>query len=194
MVLGEPQILGQMKQAVRLADRPARWAPRCTSCSSAASRWPRRCAALHRDRRAFSISMAAAAVRLASAALRGSAQDQGAVRRRRRDDRTGGHALRRAQGPKAIAHWPTARWSAAKAGQPLRRRRAALSDMPARLHEFDIVVSCTASTLPIIGLGAGRARVEGAQAPADVHGRPGRAARHRARGGAPVRRVPVHRG
>ncbi len=35
MVLGEPQILGQM----------ARWAPRCTSCSSAASRWPRKCAA-----------------------------------------------------------------------------------------------------------------------------------------------------
>jgi glutamyl-tRNA reductase len=26
--------------------------------------------------------------------------------------------------------------------------------MPTRLHEFDIVVSCTASTLPIIGLGA----------------------------------------
>jgi glutamyl-tRNA reductase len=29
-----------------------------------------------------------------------------------------------------------------------------LADMPARLHEFDAVVSCTASTLPIIGLGA----------------------------------------
>jgi glutamyl-tRNA reductase len=29
-----------------------------------------------------------------------------------------------------------------------------LSDLPDRLHEFDAVVSCTASTLPIIGLGA----------------------------------------
>ena len=29
-----------------------------------------------------------------------------------------------------------------------------LSDLPARLHEFDAVVSCTASTLPLIGLGA----------------------------------------
>ena len=29
-----------------------------------------------------------------------------------------------------------------------------LSDLPARLHEFDAVISCTASTLPIIGLGA----------------------------------------
>ena len=29
-----------------------------------------------------------------------------------------------------------------------------LSDLPSRLHEFDAVISCTASTLPIIGLGA----------------------------------------
>jgi glutamyl-tRNA reductase len=30
----------------------------------------------------------------------------------------------------------------------------ALGELPNRLHEFDIVVSCTASSLPIIGLGA----------------------------------------
>ena len=29
-----------------------------------------------------------------------------------------------------------------------------LADLPQRLHEFDAVVSCTASSLPIIGLGA----------------------------------------
>jgi glutamyl-tRNA reductase len=29
-----------------------------------------------------------------------------------------------------------------------------LADLPQRLHEFDAVISCTASTLPIIGLGA----------------------------------------
>jgi glutamyl-tRNA reductase len=29
-----------------------------------------------------------------------------------------------------------------------------LADLPSRLHEFDIVISCTASSLPIIGLGA----------------------------------------
>jgi glutamyl-tRNA reductase len=29
-----------------------------------------------------------------------------------------------------------------------------LADLPTRLHEFDAVISCTASTLPIIGLGA----------------------------------------
>jgi glutamyl-tRNA reductase len=29
-----------------------------------------------------------------------------------------------------------------------------LADLPQRLHDFDVVISCTASTLPIIGLGA----------------------------------------
>jgi len=29
-----------------------------------------------------------------------------------------------------------------------------LADLPKKLHEFDVVVSCTASTLPLIGLGA----------------------------------------
>jgi len=29
-----------------------------------------------------------------------------------------------------------------------------LADLPGRLHEFDAVISCTASTLPLIGLGA----------------------------------------
>lgn len=29
-----------------------------------------------------------------------------------------------------------------------------LSDLPSRLHEFDAIISCTASSLPLIGLGA----------------------------------------
>ena len=41
-----------------------------------------------------------------------------------------------------------------EAGRPLRRQALRLADLPQRLHEFDAVVSCTASTLPIIGLGA----------------------------------------
>ena len=43
-------------------------------------------------------------------------------------------------------------------GEELARKFGAevmcLSDMPDRLHEFDAVVSCTASTLPLIGLGS----------------------------------------
>jgi glutamyl-tRNA reductase len=43
-------------------------------------------------------------------------------------------------------------------GEKLAKRFGAeavrLADLPARLHEFDVVVSCTASSLPLIGLGA----------------------------------------
>ena len=33
------------------------------------------------------------------------------------------------------------------------RRAIRLADLPEQLHQFDIVISCTASTLPLIGLG-----------------------------------------
>jgi glutamyl-tRNA reductase len=42
----------------------------------------------------------------------------------------------------------------AKLAERLKGRAMPLSDLPSRMHEFDIIVSCTASTLPIIGLGA----------------------------------------
>lgn len=35
-----------------------------------------------------------------------------------------------------------------------------LADLPQRLHEYDAIVSCTASTLPIIGLGAVRSALK----------------------------------
>ncbi|RRQ95554.1 glutamyl-tRNA reductase, partial [Enterococcus faecalis] len=38
--------------------------------------------------------------------------------------------------------------------QGLNARAVRLAELPTKLAEFDIVVSCTASTLPIIGLGA----------------------------------------
>ena len=43
---------------------------------------------------------------------------------------------------------------AARLVEKVGARAIALSAMPARLHEFDVVVSCTASALPLIGLGA----------------------------------------
>ena len=127
------------------------------------------------------------------AAVRGPARDPGAVRRRRRDDRAGRDALRGAQAARAW-RWPTARSSAARswprASAP---RRCALADLPAApgrvRHRHLLHRELAADHRP----GRGRARAEGAPAPADVHGRPGRAARHRARGGAPGRRLPLHR-
>ena len=68
-----------------------------------------------------------------------------------------------------------------------------LADLPTRLHEFDVVISCTASTLPIIGLGAVERALKAAPPAPDLHGRPGGAARHRARSRRAERRLPVHR-
>jgi len=42
MVVGEPQILGQMKEAVRTAESAGRWVRFSTSCSSARSPWQRK--------------------------------------------------------------------------------------------------------------------------------------------------------
>jgi glutamyl-tRNA reductase len=98
MVLGEPQILGQMKQAVREADEAG-------TLGTTLHQLFQRSFAVAKEVRtsteigSHSISMAAAAVRLASQLFE-DLREQRAVRRRRRDDRTGGHALcrPRAQG------------------------------------------------------------------------------------------------
>ena len=133
--------------------RPARSARRCTRCSSARSRSPRKCAR-STEIGAHSISMAAAAVRLAVAAVRGPARDQGAVRRRRRDDRAGRDPFR---GPHAAGdgrgepHPRARREARRRASAP---RRCGWPTCRRGWREFDVVVSCTASSLPIIGLGA----------------------------------------
>jgi glutamyl-tRNA reductase len=41
-----------------------------------------------------------------------------------------------------------------KLAQQYNAQAIRLADLPERLHEFDVVISCTASTLPLIGLGA----------------------------------------
>jgi len=152
MVLGEPQILGQLKDAVRAAEEAG-------ALGTTLSQMFQRSFAVAKQVRssteigAHSISMAAAAVRLASQLF----EDLGDVRvlfvgagemielcathfaaRRPKSIMIANRTLER--GEKLAAHF---------GGQVMR-----LSDLPDRLHEFDAVVSCTASTLPIIGLGA----------------------------------------
>jgi glutamyl-tRNA reductase len=152
MVLGEPQILGQMKDAVRAADEAG-------ALGTTLSQMFQRSFAVAKQVRssteigAHSISMAAAAVRLASQLF----EDLGEARllfvgagemielcathfaaRKPHSIMIANRTLER--GEKLAAHF---------GGQVMR-----LSDLPDRLNEFDAVVSCTASTLPIIGLGA----------------------------------------
>ena len=152
MVLGEPQILGQMKQAVRHAESAG-------SLGLVLNRLFQRTFAVAKDVRtqtdigSASISMAAAAVKLAERIFPSIVRPAAAADRRGRDDRPDGDAFRRAQA-RSRSPSPTARWSAAsELAARFGAEAITLNEMPERLHEFDIVVTCTASTLPILGKG-----------------------------------------
>ena len=152
MVLGEPQILGQMKQAVRLADEAG-------TLGTTLHQMFQRSFAVAKEVRsateigAHSISMAAAAVRLASQLF----EDLGQIKvlfvgAGEMIELVATHFGARQPRAMALANRTLDRGErlASRFGGEAMR----LSDMPARLHEFDAVISCTASTLPLIGLGA----------------------------------------
>ncbi|MGH6647420.1 glutamyl-tRNA reductase [Aquabacterium sp.] len=152
MVLGEPQILGQMKQAVREADAAG-------TLGTTLHQLFQRSFAVAKEVRtsteigAHSISMAAAAVRLASQLF----EDLGKTRilfvgAGEMIELTATHFAGRAPRSMAVANRTLERGE--KLASHLGAQALRLADLPERLHEFDIVVSCTASTLPIIGLGA----------------------------------------
>jgi glutamyl-tRNA reductase len=152
MVLGEPQILGQMKQAVRVADEAG-------TLGTTLHQLFQRSFAVAKEVRssteigAHSISMAAAAVRLAGQLFEDLSQIRVLfVGAGEMIELVATHF--EAKSPKSIALANRTlergeRLAARFGGEALQ-----LADIPSRLHEFDAVISCTASTLPIIGLGA----------------------------------------
>jgi glutamyl-tRNA reductase len=152
MVLGEPQILGQMKQAVREADAAG-------TLGTTLHQLFQRSFSVAKEVRtsteigSHSISMAAASVRLASQLF----EDLRDIRvlfvgAGEMIELVATHFAAREPKAMALANRTLER------GEKLASRFGAeamrLADIPSRLHEFDAVVSCTASTLPIIGLGA----------------------------------------
>ncbi|MFZ4624551.1 MAG: glutamyl-tRNA reductase [Rhodoferax sp.] len=152
MVLGEPQILGQIKDAVRAAEAAG-------ALGSTLSQLFQRSFAVAKEVRssteigAHSISMAAAAVRLAGQLF----EDLSEVRvlfigAGEMIDLCATHFAARQPKSMVIANRTLSRGDelAGKFGAGVMR----LGELPDRLHEFDAVVSCTASTLPIIGLGS----------------------------------------
>ncbi len=152
MVLGEPQILGQMKQAVREADTAG-------TLGTTLHQLFQRSFAVAKEVRtsteigAHSISMAAAAVRLAAELF----EDLGRTKvlfvgAGEMIELTATHFAARTPRAMAVANRTLERGE--KLATHLGAQAIRLADLPDRLHEFDIVVSCTASTLPIIGLGA----------------------------------------
>jgi glutamyl-tRNA reductase len=152
MVLGEPQILGQLKHAVREAETAG-------TLGGDLHQMFQRSFAVAKEVRsateigAHSISMAAAAVRLASQLFEDLRETRVLlVGAGEMIELVATHFAARAPKLLAVANRTLER------GEKLASRFGAealrLADLPARLAEFDIVISCTASSLPIIGLGA----------------------------------------
>jgi glutamyl-tRNA reductase len=152
MVLGEAQILGQMKDAVRAAEGAG-------ALGTTLNQLFQRSFAVAKEVRtstdigAHSISMAAAAVRLAGQLFEDLSQIRVLfVGAGEMIELCATHFA--AKNPKqlSIANRTLERGEklATRFGGEVMR----LADLPDHLHEFDAVISCTASTLPIIGLGA----------------------------------------
>ncbi len=152
MVLGEPQILGQMKEAVREADAAG-------TLGTTLHQLFQRSFAVAKEVRsstevgAHSVSMAAASVRLA-----------GQLFEDLRDVRVllvgAGEMIElvathfSARQPKAMAVANRTLERGQRLAARIGARALRLSELSTQLHEFDVVVSCTASSLPLIGLGA----------------------------------------
>lgn len=152
MVLGEPQILGQMKEAVRGANEAG-------TLGTTLHQLFQRSFSVAKEVRssteigAHSISMAAATVRLASQLFEELNETKVLfVGAGEMIELVATHFAAREPKLMAVANRTLER------GEKLASRFGAqamrLADLPARLHEFDAIISCTASTLPIIGLGA----------------------------------------
>ena len=151
MVLGEPQILGQMKEAVRIARESGALGTtlnKLFQSSFAVAKDVRSTTAIG----ANIVSMAAAAVRLAERIFERIA-DQNVlfIGAGEMIEVCATHFAARNPKQIVIANRTIDR------GRALADRFGAtairLEDVGERLAEFDIVVSCTASQLPIIGLG-----------------------------------------
>jgi glutamyl-tRNA reductase len=152
MVLGEPQILGQMKQAVREAEAAG-------TLGTTLHQLFQRSFAVAKEVRtstdigAHSVSMAAATVRLAAQLFEDLREIQVLfVGAGEMIELVATHFAAREPKTMAVANRTIERGEALAARYGAQALR--LAELPTRLHEFDAVVSCTASTLPIIGLGA----------------------------------------
>ena len=151
MVVGETQILGQMKRAVRAAASAGTLGgllDRLFQQAFAAAKEVRSRTAIGE----LSVSAPAAAVGLARRIFGDlSRQRVLFVGAGEMIELAASHFMAQAPLEAAVANRTPER------GQALAARFGAhamrLADLPAQLHRFDIVVSCTASTLPVIGKG-----------------------------------------
>lgn len=150
-VLGETQILGQLKRAVRQAGEAGTLGGslgRLFQQSFKVAKEVRGGTAIG----ASCVSFASVAVRLATQVFGDAGRSKVLL--------VGAGEMIENLAAHFAASGPAGIWIAnrtAERGAALAERFGAqsmrLADVPARLHEFDVVASCTASTLPIIGKG-----------------------------------------
>ncbi|HET8744412.1 MAG TPA: glutamyl-tRNA reductase [Ramlibacter sp.] len=152
MVLGEAQILGQLKDAVRVAEEAG-------ALGTTLNQLFQRSFAVAKEVRtsteigAHSISMSAAAVRLAGNLFEDLTKVKVLfVGAGEMIELAATHFA--AKSPKGIAIANRTLERGEKLASRFGGEVMRLADLPARLHEFDVIVSSTASQLPIIGLGA----------------------------------------
>ena len=152
MVLGEPQILGQLKQAVREADSAG-------TLGTTLQQMFQRSFAVAKEVRTttelgtHSVSMAAAAVRLAARLFEDLAETSILfVGAGEMIESAAIHFAARQPRRMTIANRSADR--AASLAARIGATTIALTELPGVLAEHDIVVSSTASSLPVIGLGA----------------------------------------
>lgn len=161
MVLGETQILGQLKDAVNAAEHAG-------AIGSTLHQMFQRSFAVAKEVRSStdigtqSISMAAAAVRLAGQLFEdlskirilfvgaGEMIELAATHFAAKNPRQIVIANRTMERGQALID----QLAPAATTSHTALHTMHLGELPSRLHEFDAVISCTASTLPIIGLGA----------------------------------------
>ena len=151
LVLGEPQILGQMKEAARAAESAG-------TLGTVLHKLFQRSFAVAKEVRsttrvgAASVSMAAASVKLA-ARIFPSLKDQKVllIGAGEMIELCATHFA--AQGPARIAVANRTLERAQRLAHRFNGEALELKLLPERLPEYDIVVSCTASSLPILGKG-----------------------------------------
>ncbi len=152
MVLGEPQILGQMKTAVREADSAG-------ALGTTLHQMFQRSFAVAKEVRSRT-EIGSHAVSLAAAAVRLAQQLFDDLPRRRVLFIGAGEMIElvathfAAQKPLQMTVANRSLERAEALAQRLHATQMPLADVAERLGEFDIVISCTASSLPLIGLGA----------------------------------------
>ena len=151
MVLGEPQILGQMKRAAHQAREAGALGPHLNQLFQ-------RSFAVAKEVRSQTeigsahVSMAAAAVRLAQHMF-------GDLRETRMLFVGAGEMIElaathfAAQHPRDLTFANRTLERAERLARRFSARTMRLAELPEQLERFDIVISCTASSLPIFGLG-----------------------------------------